>query len=119
MDKPDCYRCRHMKVGDAHMRVACTNSDAIIDGYWGNQEAEPFAWRESFDPRWLRSCDGYDPRVATLMRDVTVYAYMPLTGQGAIYGATSDTLDQYAIDEIRAQGRMLLEETVQVPDVRR
>lgn len=51
-----------------------------------------------------------------MSRVITVYVYLPISGKGGAYGATSDTLDAYALAEIRQQGRLVFETEVEIPE---
>lgn len=90
--RPNCYHCKHRRdiPGDAHSRcvhpsIGETNSmDAVSAIFASVGRAEPvisekarelnvkgnalgirrgwFNWPFNFDPTWLQSCDGFDPK---------------------------------------------------------
>ena len=61
---PDCYQCkfRGSLPGDAHSR--CTNPDATVVGDSHGIANGWFFWPFSFDPCWLRGCDGFKDKTA-------------------------------------------------------
>lgn len=60
--KPNCYGCAHRRQvpGDAHS--ACANRQANVVGKPRGLRMGWFVWPWSFDPVWLESCDGYEPK---------------------------------------------------------
>lgn len=91
MDKPDCYKCKHRGTlsGSAHSKCRHPSTNAIdnpaneliailasvgrispIKADCGlNVKGDPhgiqngwFNWPFSYDPVWLISCDGFDPK---------------------------------------------------------
>jgi len=60
--KPDCYKCKHRGEvpGDAHSE--CKNSEARVKGDAYGMRKGWFLWPLNFDPTWLVSCDGFEPK---------------------------------------------------------
>jgi hypothetical protein len=64
MGSPDCYKCvfRLAIPGDAHS--SCANLIAAVKGDPIGIRGGWFFWPLTFDPVWLRSCDGFSPKNA-------------------------------------------------------
>lgn len=77
MNKPNCYECKHRREipGDAHSSCAAVEplvGMAIMLGVLPNHlgvvgdatgiKQGWFAWPINFDPIWLESCDGFEPK---------------------------------------------------------
>ncbi len=60
--KPNCYDCVHRIgiPGDCHS--SCANRAAKVAGSLYGIRAGWFMWPFNFDPTWLVSCDGYQPK---------------------------------------------------------
>ena len=60
--KPNCYECTHRRdvPGDAHS--ACVNGKANVVGDPYGAANRWFAYPFNFDPIWLVSCDGFEPK---------------------------------------------------------
>lgn len=60
--KPDCYTCRFRESlpGDAHSK--CTNGTAEVTGDAHGVRNGWFNHPWNFDPTWLRTCDGHEPK---------------------------------------------------------
>ena len=61
-ERPNCYDCLHRKMvlGDAHSR--CANTEAKVTGNEHGRRSGWFLWPANFDPVWLESCDGFEPK---------------------------------------------------------
>lgn len=63
-EKPDCYKCKHRLSipGDCHSQCAnpkaevTANPHGVMNGW--------FYWPFNFDPIWLKSCNGFENRLA-------------------------------------------------------
>jgi hypothetical protein len=64
MAAPNCLECVHRRPlpGDAHSR--CVNPAANADASPAAIARGYFWWPLSFDPVWLRSCDGFSANQA-------------------------------------------------------
>jgi hypothetical protein len=89
MDKPNCYTCAHRGTipGDAHSCCCHPATGCVSGDLFGNIEKLVlgqtctaaidlgirakehgvrmgwFMWPRNFDPVWLESCSGYEPRI--------------------------------------------------------
>jgi hypothetical protein len=63
-EKPNCYTCKHVRnvPGDEHK--SCENTLAKVTGHPHGIRMGWFYWPVNFDPTWLKSCDGFEPREA-------------------------------------------------------
>jgi len=62
MKKPDCYECAHRRdiPGDCH--IQCANKSADVTGNPVGIRHGWFEWPFNFDPTWLSSCNGFQPK---------------------------------------------------------
>lgn len=86
-DKPNCYECkwRHDLPGDAHS--GCANNKAHVTGNEHGIRMGWFFWTYNFDPTWLESCDGFEPKARpgkplSELRGEDVDAYNLSRGEG-------------------------------------
>ncbi len=62
-DKPNCYECvfRSAIPGDSHSKCAAPRS-ASVEGHSVGIEGGWFYWPFNYDPKWLVSCDSFEPK---------------------------------------------------------
>ena len=67
--KPDCFSCKFQQTlpGDCH--IACVNRRARVTGNPHGIKHGWFMWPYNFDPLWLVSCNGYQPKDAELIEE--------------------------------------------------
>lgn len=59
---PDCYQCRHRRNLPGNCHISCANLRAEVTGSREAIRRGWFYWPLSFDPVWLKSCDGFQPK---------------------------------------------------------
>jgi hypothetical protein len=61
-NKPNCYNCIHRRnvPGDCHS--SCNNKYAKVSAAEHGVKKGWFAWPFNFDPVWLITCDGFEPK---------------------------------------------------------
>jgi hypothetical protein len=60
----ECFKCKHKRSipGDCH--IECANKQAKVVGHEIGKKKGWFFWPFNFDPVWLVSCDGFEPKEA-------------------------------------------------------
>lgn len=58
-DKPNCYKCQHIRPVPGSAHNGCANAEAKVIGAKHGIRNGWFFYPYDFDPCWLISCDGF------------------------------------------------------------
>lgn len=68
--KPDCYACAHRGTVPGSVHSSCNNPMAVVSADQHGIRMGWFAHPFDFDPCWLTSCDGFDPKVSPQKQNI-------------------------------------------------